>query len=70
MERSTRKKQKMNKWPIIIISILVLLVVGFFGARAYQASQVKKQGQETVEAFVKELKKGNYKELTNNLSAD
>ncbi|WP_445449936.1 NTF2-like N-terminal transpeptidase domain-containing protein, partial [Enterococcus faecalis] len=50
--------------------MLVLLVVGFFGARAYQASQVKKQGQETVEAFIKELKKGNYKELTNNLSAD
>lgn len=71
MERSTRTKKQTNKQlPIIIVGIIILLVAGFFGVRAYQASQVKKQGEATVKAFVKSLQKENYQDITKNLNAD
>ncbi|BBM18125.1 penicillin-binding protein 4 [Enterococcus avium] len=70
MERSTRNTKQTNKLPIIIVAVIILLVAGFFGVRAYQASQIKKQGEETVEAFVKSLQKGKYQEITKNLNAD
>ncbi|WP_270364302.1 penicillin-binding transpeptidase domain-containing protein [Enterococcus malodoratus] len=70
MERSTRNTKQTNKLPIIIVAIIILLVAGFFGVRAYQASQIKKQSEETVEAFVKSLQKGKYQEITKNLNAD
>lgn len=70
MERSTRNMKQTNKLPIIIVAVIILLVAGFFGVRAYQASQIKKQSEETVEAFVKNLQKGKYQEITKNLNAD
>ena len=71
MDRSTRTKKQTNKQlPIIIVGIIILLVAGFFGVRAYQASQVKKQGEATVKAFVKSLQKENYQDITKNLNAD
>lgn len=70
MERSTRNTKQTNKLPIIIVAVIILLVAGFFGVRAYQASQIKKQSEETVEAFVKSLQKGKYQEITKNLNAD
>lgn len=70
MERSTRNMKQTNKLPIIIVAVIILLVAGFFGVRAYQASQIKKQSEETVEAFVKSLQKGKYQEITKNLNAD
>ena len=70
MERSTRNKKGTNKLPISIIGVIIVLIAGFFGVRAYQASQVKKQAEETVQAFVKNLQKGNYQEMTKNLNAD
>ena len=70
MERSTRNKKGTNKLPIIIIGVIIVLIAGFFGVRAYQASQVKKQAEETVQTFVKNLQKGNYQEMTKNLNAD
>ena len=71
MERSTRTKKQSNKYlPFIIIGIIILLAAGFFGARAYQASQEKKQGEATVQAFVKSLQKGNYQDITKNLNAE
>ncbi|MBO0453873.1 penicillin-binding transpeptidase domain-containing protein [Candidatus Enterococcus murrayae] len=70
MDRTTRNKKEMNKGPIILIGIIVVLIAGFFGVRAYQTSQVKKQGEETIQAFVKHLQKGNYQELPKSLNAD
>lgn len=70
MERSTRNKKQTNKLPIIIIGIIILAVAGFFGVRAYQTSQEKKQGEATLSAFVKSLEKGKYQQLPKNLNAD
>ncbi|MBM7711754.1 penicillin-binding transpeptidase domain-containing protein [Enterococcus xiangfangensis] len=68
MERSTRNTKPNKKLPIMIGGIIILLIVGFFSVRAYQASQVKKQGEKTVTAFVKSLQKGNYQDTPKNLS--
>jgi len=69
MERNTRNTKKTNKLLIIIVGVIILLTAAFFGVRAYQASQVKKQGEETVSTFVKSLQKGKYQDMTKSLNA-
>ncbi|MDT2522886.1 penicillin-binding protein PBP4(5) [Enterococcus raffinosus] len=70
MERSTRNMKKSSKLPMIAVGVIILLIAGFFGVRAYQANQEKKQGEKTVQSFVKDLQKGNYQDMTKNLNAD
>ncbi|MDT2770908.1 penicillin-binding transpeptidase domain-containing protein [Enterococcus pseudoavium] len=69
MKRNTRNNQQMSKLPILIIGVIILAIAGFFGFRSYQANQLKQQGAETVEAFVKSLQKGKYTATTKHLSA-
>ena len=70
MERSTRNMKKSSKLPMIAVGVIILLIAGFFGVRTYQANQEKKQGEKTVQSFVKDLQKGNYQDMTKNLNAD
>ncbi|WP_407855744.1 penicillin-binding transpeptidase domain-containing protein [Enterococcus hailinensis] len=70
MERSTRTKKQNRKLPVIIGAVVLLLIVGFFGVRYYQARQLANTGEATVKAFVKNLQKEKYSETKNQLSGD
>ncbi|WP_125606595.1 penicillin-binding protein PBP4(5) [Lapidilactobacillus bayanensis] len=69
MERHIRTKKSPKKLLLIIIGFIILLIAGFFGVRAYQASQLKQLEQATVKSFVTSLQKGKYREAARNLSA-
>lgn len=46
---------------MIAVGVIILLIAGFFGVRAYQANQEKKQGRKRSNRLLKIYKKATIK---------